>query len=179
MTGDSPYPGYSGAFWYPGYGGVQEVKFDKNGFPLDKNGKKIKKKDKYDPNDPLGLSGYCGAPLDPDDPDYQHDMSKSPYNQYYGNFSNDRPKDWWNHLIKDKLAPAGYPVDGMLSNKLLNAGGADSLKKKYGTEWDRLSKDQQDKLQKEEMDRQEVVKGNAAAKAKLTKGDMDIVKAMD
>lgn len=95
-------------------------------------------------------------------------MSKSPYNQYYGNFSNDRPKDWWNHLIKDKLAPAGYPVDGMLSNKLLNAGGADSLKKKYGTEWDRLSKDQQDKLQKEEMDRQEVVKGNAAAKAKLT-----------
>ena len=67
----------------------------------------------------------------------------------------------------------------MLSNKLLNAGGADSLKKKYGTEWDRLSKDQQDKLQKEEMDRQEVVKGNAAAKAKLTKGDMDIVKAMD
>ena len=62
--------GLTGEYAYPGAGGVQVVKFDKNGHPLDKNGKKMKKKDKYDPDDPLGLSGYCGAPLDPNDPDY-------------------------------------------------------------------------------------------------------------
>ena len=120
--------GLTGEYAYPGAGGVQVVKFDKNGHPLDKNGKKMKKKDKYDPEDPLGLSGYCGAPLDPNDPDYQQDMSKSPYTNYYGNFTGERPKDWWNHLIKDRLAPAGYPADGMLSSKILNAGNKNSLK---------------------------------------------------
>jgi len=171
--------GLTGDYAYGGNYGVEVVKFDKNGFPLDKNGKKIKKKDEYDPDDPLGLSGYCGAPLDPNDPDYQEDMSKNPNNKYYGNFTGPRPKDWWNHLIKDKQAPAGFPADGMLSSKILNAGGKDKLKQKYGTEWDKLSPDQQDKLQKEAMDREEVEKGREAQKGKLSKKDLDIVRAMD
>ena len=66
MTGDEP--------------PVNEVKYDKKGRPI---GYK-KPKEKYDPDDPTGLSGYCGAPLDPDDPEYQHDVSKSPYTAYYG-----------------------------------------------------------------------------------------------
>jgi len=171
--------GLTGDYASPGAGGVEVVKFDKNGFPLDKNGKKIKKKDEYDPEDPLGLAGYCGAPLDPNDPDYQEDMSKNPNNKYYGNFTGPRPKDWWNHLIKDRQAPAGFPADGMLSSKILNAGGKDKLKQKYGTEWDRLSKDQQDKLQKEAMDQEEVEKGREAQKGKLSQKDLDVVKAMD
>ena len=82
-------------------------------------------------------------------------------------------------MIKDKQAPAGYPGDGMLSSKILNAGGKDKLRKKYGDQWDKLSPDQQDKLQKEAMDQEEVEKGKDAQKGKLTKGDLDIVKAMD
>lgn len=83
-------------------------------------------------------------------------MSKSPYTTYYGakNNSGYVPQDWWNHLHKDKQAPAGFPVDGMLSNNLLN-GGYDKKKliAKYGSEWDNLSADQQDKLMKEDMDK--------------------------
>ena len=155
--------GLTGDYAAPGAGGVEIIKYDKDGFPLDKNGKKIKqKKADYDPEDPLGLSGYCGAPLDPNDPDYQTDLSKNPNNQYYGN-GTVKPKDWWNNLIKDRLAPAGFPADGMLSSKILNAGGGkNKLKQKYGTEWDKMSPDQQDKLQKEAMDQEEIEKGKAA-----------------
>merc|ERR1712032_1113625 len=78
----------------------------------------------------------------------------------------------------DKQAPAGFPADGMLSSKILNAGGKDKLKQKYGTEWDKLSPDQQDKLQKEAMDREDVEKGREAQKGKLSKKDLDIVRAM-
>jgi len=65
--------------------------------------------------------------------------------------------------MKDKLAPAGFPTDGMLSSKILNAGGGkNKLKQKYGTEWDKMSSDQQYKLQKEAMDQEEIEKGKAA-----------------
>lgn len=90
-------------------GAIEVVKFDKDGFPLDKNGKRIKKKDEYDPDDPTGLHGYYGAPLDPNDPDYQEDLSKNLNNKYYGNYTGPRPKDWWNNLYKQKQGD-----DGML-----------------------------------------------------------------
>ena len=68
----------------------------------------------------------------------------------------------------------------MLSNNLLN-GGYDKKKliAKYGSEWDNLSADQQDKLMKEDMDKQAIEKGNKIAKAKLTNSDRDIVKLLD
>jgi len=53
------------------------------------------------------------------------------------------------------------------------------LKKKYGTEWDKLSSDQQNKLHLEEMNKIEIEKGREAQKGKLNQKDLDIVKAMD
>lgn len=68
-------------------------------------------------------------------------MSKSPFNTYYGakNFTGHRPKDWWNHLIKDRQAPAGYPADGMLSSKILGLKNKDSIEAKYGDQWNKMT----------------------------------------
>jgi hypothetical protein len=52
-----------------------------------------------------------------------------------------RPKDWWNNLIKDRLAPAGFPADGMLSSKILGLKHPGSLEEKFGDQWYKMSKD--------------------------------------
>lgn len=134
----------------------ERMEFDEDGNPK-KPANKFAKKYKC-PEDPTGLHGYCGAPLDPNDPDYQDDFSKSPFSTYYGakHLGGKHPKDWWNHLIKDRLADAGYPGDGMLSSKILNAGNKNKLKSKYGDEWDNMSENQKDKLEKEEMDKEAI-----------------------
>ena len=89
-------------------GAIEVVKYDEKGFPLDRNGKPIKYKGEYDPNDPTGLHGYFGSPFDPDHPDYQEDMSKNLNNKYYGNYTGStRPKDWWNNLSKQKVGDEG------------------------------------------------------------------------
>lgn len=141
-------------------------KYDEDGHPIDPHKSKFDKKKSLSggkgykcPDDPTGLHGYCGAPLDPNDPDYQDDYSKSPHTTYFDQKrlgGEPHPKDWWNNLIKDRLADAGYPGDGMMSSKILNAGGKHKMKMKYGEDWDYMSEKEKDKLEKEEMDKDAV-----------------------
>lgn len=162
----------------------QRIKYDKDGMPVDRNGKKYNsyKNMPSDPDDPTGLSGYCGAPLNPDDPEYQDDYSKSPKTPYAkeGKYPGKHPKDWWNHLIKDRKASAGYPRDGMDSNDILNVKDSKTkMKMKYGDDWDTFSEADKAKLEKEEMDKEEIAKGMAIAKAKLKPKDREMVKDLD
>ena len=89
----------------------------------------------------------------PDDPEYQDDYSKSPRTPYSkeGKFpAGKHPKDWWNHLIKDRKASAGYPRDGMDSNDILNVKDTKGkMKLKYGDDWNTFSDEEKAKLEKE------------------------------
>lgn len=67
----------------------------------------------------------------------------------------------------------------MLDGKILGLKSPDSIKARYGTEWDKMSKKEQEKLQKEEMDKEEIEKGKKAALAKLSDNDRDIINAMN
>lgn len=82
-------------------------------------------------------------------------------------------------MIKDRLAPSGYPADGMMSSSILNAGNKGKLKSKFGQDWDYMSEKEKDKLEKEEMDKEEVEKGTKASKGKLTDKDKATVKELD
>ena len=91
---------------------------------------------KCDADDLTGQKGYCGAPLDKDDPSYKDGAKRTDKDQYYRGLEleNQATKDWWNHLIKDKT---GAMSDGMISSKILNV--KDKLKEKYGKVVDSLS----------------------------------------
>lgn len=153
--------------------------------PIDRKGQKYNKYSNMptDPDDPTGLSGYCGAPLNPDDPEYQDDYSKSPRTPYgkEGKFpAGKHPKDWWNHLIKDRKASAGYPRDGMDSNDILNVKDTKGkMKLKYGDDWDSFSDEEKAKLEKEQIDKEEVEKGIKLTKQKLKAKDREMVKELD
>lgn len=167
----------------------EESEYDNDGnLKSEKKRNKGKKKEKNlaggpgcDPDDPTGLHGYCGAPLDPNDPDYKDDPEASPFTSYYrdGHFGKNHPKDWWNHLLKDKLADAGYPRDGMMSSSILNVGSKKKMREKYGDTWDKMSPDEKDKISKEEMDKDAVEQGKKATKGRLKKKDKEIVKDLD
>ena len=68
-------------------------------------------------------------------------------------------------MVKDRKASAGYPRDGMDSNDILNVRDSKTkMKMIYGEDWETFSDADKARLEKEDLDKEEIKKGNALAK---------------